>query len=69
MASLAAKTVQEFHLPGRFNTFRDNVKIKLLGHADDGTHNDNGVTVVGQICYEGPVDLQRVQREAGQVTE
>ena len=66
---IALVETQEFELFASLYPFCNYVQAQLLRHGENRRTNSSIVSILMQVFNEGAVDLDRINREALQVTQ
>src|SRR3954462_8151723 len=66
---IALVRAQKRKLLDRFHTFCDHFEVQAVRHGDDSASDRGVVRIYRDVPHEGPVDLERVDRETLQVTQ
>lgn len=66
---MAPQLLQERQLLRRFHALGNYIKVEAAGHGHDGADDFRVVGVMGGIAHEGLVDLQRIHRQAFEISQ
>src|SRR5713226_9885340 len=66
---VTAVRAQEFQLLLGFDAFGNNLLLQAMRHTDDGDRNRSVIRIGGDVTDEGEVDLERIDREALEISK